>query len=102
MLVRALLLEGPDQAVEETFERSRSDPRHTEVRLLYRGPCTALMYAHYNMDVIAADDMPRSHTASFDMLIDRAYRIALNQEGLNVRRLLDEIIRGFTRISNVV
>jgi hypothetical protein len=96
------LLEGPDTAVEDIYQRICDDPRHTDVRVLYRGPCTTPMYAHYNMGVIAADEVPGSYADTFNMAIDRASRIVQTQDGLDVKHLIDEIVQGFIRVSKAV
>ena len=91
------LLEGPRGAVEETFARIRTDPRHTDVRVLYEGPCTAPIYTHYNMGVIAGKPGSNPVNDSIGYLTDKAYRVAESSNGFDVSLLVKEIIDGFAR-----
>lgn len=43
------ILEGPEQAVEETFERIQLDPRHDDVRLLEVRPIEERSFASWSM-----------------------------------------------------
>ncbi|MFL1463111.1 BLUF domain-containing protein [Roseococcus sp. DSY-14] len=45
----AQVLEGPQAAVEDTFERIQGDDRHGEVALLSFAPCAARAFPHWSM-----------------------------------------------------
>ena len=52
------VIEGPADALEETFERIQMDPRHAEVRVLYAMPIGARSFGRWGMasaGVVEAD-----------------------------------------------
>jgi hypothetical protein len=53
------ILEGPDHAVDETFDRISRDPRHTAVRILHAGPCDHRSFGSWRMgfDDISGRDL---------------------------------------------
>jgi hypothetical protein len=89
------LLEGPNSAVESTFERIKQDPMHTDIRVIYRGPCVAPLYTHYNMGVITEDDLDDEHKGMIVSMTDHAIEIAHRPTGSDVDAVLTQIIRRF-------
>jgi hypothetical protein len=48
-------LEGPQGAVETLMERIAQDPRHTSVRVVYRGPLAARRYSGFGMGLAESE-----------------------------------------------
>lgn len=46
------VLEGPDQAVEETLERIKNDPRHNNFRLLFKDSVEEPEYEEWSMGFV--------------------------------------------------
>lgn len=67
------ILEGPTEAVEETFERIQNDDRHHSVTLLDAKPITELSFNNWSMGFVGADDVLKQvahqklDTANFDL-----------------------------------
>ena len=56
----AQVLEGPQDAVEETFERIQRDDRHGDVSLMSCGPITARCFANWSMSFVGASQFDAS------------------------------------------
>jgi len=54
------LLEGPEPAVEATFHKIGRDPRHTDIRCLYRGPIEQRLFGGWKMGFINLDFEPNT------------------------------------------
>lgn len=52
----AQVLEGPQAAVEDTFERIQQDERHGEVSLLAFGPAPARSFPNWSMGYVGASE----------------------------------------------
>lgn len=50
----AQVLEGPQNAVEETFERIQRDERHGEISLMSCGPITTRCFTNWSMAFVGA------------------------------------------------
>lgn len=50
-------LEGPSERVRELFERIRSDPRHTNIRVLHQGTCAKRTYRRFAMGYADLDEL---------------------------------------------
>lgn len=48
-------LEGPRQAVEALMQRIEQDPRHTQVRVLYRGALAERRYSGFGMGLAESE-----------------------------------------------
>jgi hypothetical protein len=53
----AQVLEGPDAAVRECFERIARDPRHRDVRVVWLEPIEARAFPDWSMGGLALDDV---------------------------------------------
>ena len=49
------VLEGPSEAVEDTFDRIQSDDRHFDVTVLDTAPLTQRSFAQWSMGFVGAD-----------------------------------------------
>ena len=64
----AQVLEGPLSSIEQVFEIIQRDARHSEVTVVYSGPCTERDFPEWSMAFAgnhAADQMPQA-TAAFE------------------------------------
>ena len=77
----AQVLEGPQHAVEATFERIQQDVRHGEVALLSFGPAEARGFPVWSMAYVGASDADAAR-----------YRAIAGESGFDVTRLGGERI----------
>jgi hypothetical protein len=70
------LLEGPREAVESTLGRIHDDPRHTNIRVIHRGPCMSQTYRHYSMGVFTDESMPPTATVDLSRLMSDTESLA--------------------------
>lgn len=67
------VLEGPSEAVEETFDRIQTDERHFDVTVLETTPLTQRTFAEWSMGFVGADAACKSvlgdvgSTTAFDL-----------------------------------
>ncbi len=89
----AQVLEGPQQAVEETFERIQQDERHGDVSLLDFGPVEGCAFKTWSMGFVGSSDAGRARFAGIagesgfnpnrftgDRLFETLHRLALKEE----------------------
>ena len=60
----AQVLEGPREAVEETFERIQQDERHGDVSLLAFGPVEGRAYETWSMGFVGGSEAGRARFAA--------------------------------------
>ncbi len=72
----AQVLEGPQAAIEATFERIQQDPRHGEVTLLSFGPAEARGFPVWSMAYIGGSDTDAAR-----------YQAIAGESGFDVTRL---------------
>ena len=51
-------IEGPETALDDTFERVRADPRHKGVVMLYRGTAEERSFPDWTMGLRTAEELP--------------------------------------------
>lgn len=51
-------LEGPEEAVQKTYERIDADARHTDVEILDRGTSDRRLFPHWSMALEAVRSLP--------------------------------------------
>ncbi len=51
-------IEGPEAALDDTFERVRADPRHKGVVMLYRGTTEERSFPDWTMGLRTAEELP--------------------------------------------
>ena len=89
----AQVLEGPQQAVEETFERIQQDERHGDVSLLHFGPAETRAFENWSMGYVGGSNTGRVRFAGIagesgfdpskftgDQLFGTLHRLALEEE----------------------
>ena len=89
----AQVLEGPREAVEETFERIQQDERHGEVSLLDFGPVDARAFETWSMGYVGGSEQGRTRFADIagesgfrpekftgEHLFQTLHRLALEEE----------------------
>lgn len=89
----AQVLEGPQQAVEETFERIQQDERHGDVSLLDFAPVQERAFETWSMGYVGGSDAGRARFAGIagesgfnpsrftgDRLFETLRRLALEEE----------------------
>lgn len=79
------VLEGPQDAVETTFERIQQDERHGDVLLLAFGPVPGRAFATWSMGYVGASDRSRARFA------DVAGRSGFNLADLDGERLFQTL-----------
>ena len=77
----------------------REDPRHTELRVLHRGPCKSRTYQHYNMGVISEEGLPSGASVDLDRL-EQGVRQLTESDGPRDDVLL-EVIEQFVELSRL-
>ena len=70
------VLEGPRAAVEETMDRIRRDPRHTDVRLLHAGPLERRDFGEWSMVLVTEAEMAAARQRNPDLLEVYPFRTA--------------------------
>ena len=65
----AQVLEGPQEAIEATFERIQQDDRHGDVSLLEFSPIPHRFFPNWSMAYVGAS---RAHGAQFDAIADES------------------------------
>ena len=91
----AQVLEGPREAVEETFERIQQDERHGDVSLLAFGPVDGRAFETWSMGYVGGSEAGRARFAGvagesgFDprrftgeRLFETLHRLALEEEAV--------------------
>lgn len=68
------VLEGPIEAVEETFERIQSDPRHHDVTVLEIRKIETLSFSQWDMGFVGSDEI--SSRIFADVRADRAIELS--------------------------
>ncbi|MBC7924070.1 MAG: BLUF domain-containing protein [Bryobacteraceae bacterium] len=70
----AQVLEGPLQAVEQTFERIQCDSRHSEVTVIQSGPVSARQFPEWSMALTSNSSFTGTPvaTAAFDAVFSHA------------------------------
>ena len=53
-------LEGPEEAVRNTYERIGQDARHTDVEILDRGTSDRRLFPHWSMALETVHDLPET------------------------------------------
>lgn len=94
----AQVLEGPQQGVEDTFERIQCDPRHGDVTVLQCGPTGARSFANWSMAYVSQSDAGRTRwdgiagASGFDLsqldgdaVFAMLHELVLDAEGLSPR-----------------
>ena len=79
------VLEGPQDAVEATFERIQQDERHGDVSLLAFGPVGGRAFATWSMGYVGASERSRTRFA------DVAGRSGFNPAELDGERLFQTL-----------
>ena len=89
----AQVLEGPRQAVEETFERIQQDERHGDVSMLAFGPVESRAFETWSMGYVGGSEQGRACFADIagesgfepekftgEQLFETLHRLALEEE----------------------
>lgn len=66
------VLEGPSAALDELLAILRTDPRHTQLHILFRAPLARRDFADWSMDYNAAEPGPHVEAVRHRLLTMRA------------------------------
>jgi len=70
------LLEGPAEAVEAVFASIQADPRHTDIRVVERGPAETRWFASWHMAMVTEAQVARMRRTTPDLPALQPYRTA--------------------------
>jgi hypothetical protein len=84
----AQALEGPLDAVQQTFERIQRDPRHGDVVVLQAGHVAARLFGGWDMALAESAD-----PASASAILDHAIARPDGEAGADVVELLERLVR---------
>lgn len=89
------VLEGPEQAVQDTFNRIAADPRHTNIQVIIRRPVVARSFDHWSMGFVRLDLPALASQPGFSDLLENQDPIATT---LSRPTLAHRIIDGYRRL----
>jgi hypothetical protein len=70
------LLEGPVEAVEVVFASIQADPRHTDIRVVERGPAETRWFASWHMAMVTEAQVAQMRRTNPDLPALQPYRTA--------------------------
>ena len=70
------LLEGPAEAVEAVFASIHADPRHTDIRVMERGPAETRWFASWHMAMVTEAQVAQMRRTNPDLPALQPYRTA--------------------------
>ena len=93
------LLEGTHDAVEQTYRKIHDDPRHTDIRLLFRGPCSQRTYSYYNMGVLGSAGDGSADPEILTNIFELATQADRPDARVETDAILGEMINQFIKLS---